>query len=109
MLMNETDLHYKVVDYIRKYHKNAVLNVGLREMQDTSEKRVDAYRKGYTSGQPDITIMNLYKHYSGFCIELKTPWELVNYQIIKVLHLIGTRITVIGLWFPMITTNFIER
>ena len=67
MLINETNLYYKVVEYIRRYYKNAFLCAGLGELQDTSEK------KGYMFSQPDLTIMNLHKQYSGFTIELKMP------------------------------------
>jgi prophage antirepressor-like protein len=72
-LMNETDLHYKVVDFVRKYFPEAILVAGLGELQDTDPKRLSAYRKGYTRGQPDILILNRTRKNSGLAIELKTP------------------------------------
>ena len=70
---NETQLHYKVVAFIRKYYPGALLIAGLGELQTTSDKRIDAWKKGYAAGQPDIIICNHHKDYSGYCIELKTP------------------------------------
>ena len=72
-LLNEKDLHYKVVDYIRKNNEDAIIIAGLGENQDTAEKRIYSKKCGYTSGQPDLLITNLHKHYTGFAIELKTP------------------------------------
>ena len=72
-LMNETDLHYKVVDFIRKFFKEAVIIPGLGELQDTKQKQGDAYRKGYRGGQPDILILNRTRKANGLAIELKTP------------------------------------
>ena len=48
MIGNETDLHYKVVDLIRKYYPDSILVAGLGENQDTEDKRLDSYKKGYT-------------------------------------------------------------
>ena len=72
-LMNETDLHYKVVDFVRKHFPEAIIVAGLGELQDTEEKRIAAKRKGYTKGQPDILILNKTRYYSGLALELKTP------------------------------------
>ena len=72
-LMNETDLHFKVIDFIRKFFVEAVLVPGLGELQDTEAKRLDAWSKGYKSGQPDIIILNRTRKASGLAIELKTP------------------------------------
>ena len=72
-LMNETDLHYKVIDFTRKFFKESVIVPGLGELQDTKQKQGDAYRKGYRGGQPDILILNRTRKASGLAIELKTP------------------------------------
>jgi prophage antirepressor-like protein len=72
-LMNETDLHFKVVDFVRKQFPEAIIIAGLGELQDTDSKRISAYRKGYTKGQPDILILNRTRKSSGLAIELKTP------------------------------------
>lgn len=72
-LRNETDLHYKVVHFIRKYLPHAIIAPGLGELQDSSEKRLDAWKKGYKSGTPDILLLNCHKYYNGLAIELKRP------------------------------------
>ena len=70
---NETDLHYKVVELIRNYYPNSILVAGLGENQDTGEKRLDSYKKGYQRGQPDLMILDYHREYKGLCIEFKSP------------------------------------
>ena len=72
-MMNEHDLHYKVIDFIRNYLPQAIVIPGMGELQATSAARVDAWKKGYKSGQPDILIANKHKHYTGLTIEMNTP------------------------------------
>ena len=72
-IANERDLHYKVVDYIRKYIKEAIIVPGLGEHQSNSNVRADAYFKGYQGGQPDILLLNYHTKYKGLAIEFKTP------------------------------------
>ena len=72
-LQNETDLHYKVIEYIRLYHPDALIVAGLGEYQHSGARRKDAFYKGYTGGQPDIIITNPMNGFSGFALELKTP------------------------------------
>ena len=72
-IANERDLHYKVVDYIKKYIKEAIIIPGLGEHQIRSSLRSDAYMKGYTGGQPDILLLNYHTKYKGLAIEFKTP------------------------------------
>ena len=81
MIGNETDLHYKVVDLIRKYYPDTILVAGLGENQDTEDKRLDSYKKGYTRGQPDLMILDYHKDYKykGLCIEFKSPTN--NYHV----------------------------
>ena len=74
MIGNETDLHYEVVDLIRKYYPGTSLG----ENQDT-DKRLDSYKKGYARGQPDLMILDYHKAYKGLCIEFKSPTN--NYHI----------------------------
>ena len=69
---NELDLHKKVIDYIRRFH-NLIIVVGLGENQDTKQKRIESWQKGYQKGQPDLIVQNCHKDYNGLCIELKTP------------------------------------
>ena len=70
---NETDLHYKVVQLIRNYYPDSTLVAGLGENQDTEDKRLDSYKKGYQRGQPDLMILDYHKYYKGLCIEFKSP------------------------------------
>ena len=70
---NEYDLHTKVVEFMRKRYPSALVVAGLGELQDTSKKRIDSWKKGYQKGQPDLVIQNLHRTYSGLCIEFKTP------------------------------------
>ena len=79
MIGNETDLHYKVVDLIRKYYPNSILVAGLGENQDTDDKRLDSYKKGYMRGQPDLLVLDYHKDYKGLCIEFKSPTN--NYHV----------------------------
>ena len=76
---NETDLHYKVVHLIRRYYPDSILVAGLGENQDTDDKRLDSYKKGYMRGQPDLMILNYHKDYKGLCIEFKSPTN--NYNV----------------------------
>ena len=70
---DETDLHKKVVQFIRKYAPDAVIIPGLGEYQFNSTIRTNCYEKGYIGGQPDILIINAHRYYQGLAIELKTP------------------------------------
>ena len=79
MIGNETDLHYKVVQLIRNYYPDSILVAGLGENQDTEDKRLDSYKKGYTRGQPDLIILDYHKDYKGLCIEFKSPTN--NYHV----------------------------
>ena len=70
---NETDLHVKVVSFLKKRYPHSLSIVALRENQDTVYKRINSFKKGYLRGSPDLIINNLHKHYTGFCIEFKSP------------------------------------
>ena len=70
---NETDLHVKVVSFLKKRYPHSLFTVTLGENQDTTHKRIDSFNKGYLRGSPDLIINNLHKHYTGFCIEFKSP------------------------------------
>ena len=72
-LTNEKELHYKVVDFIKRFKPEAILVPGLGENQKTSQIRADSYFKGYEGGQVDILILNPHRYYQGLAIELKTP------------------------------------
>ena len=52
---------------------------GLGEDQDTPDKRINSWKKGYLKGQPDLIILNYHKDYNGLCIEFKSATNI--YQI----------------------------
>ena len=79
MISNEKELHYKVVNLIRNYYPDSLLVAGLGENQDTEDKRLDSWKKGYQRGTPDIMILNYHKDYNGLCIEFKSPTN--NYEV----------------------------
>ena len=70
---NETDLHVKVVSFLKKRFPYSTFVAPLGENQDTSIKRIDSFNKGYIKGTPDLIINNLHRYYTGFAIEFKTP------------------------------------
>ena len=70
---NEMDLHIKVVSFLKKRYPHSLFTVTLGKNQDTVHKRIDSFKKGYLRGSPDLIINNLHKHYTGFCIEFKSP------------------------------------
>ena len=70
---NEMDLHVKVVSFLKKRYPHSLFTVTLGENQDTVHKRIDSFKKGYLCGSPDLINNNLHKHYTGFCIEFKSP------------------------------------
>ena len=70
---NEMELHVKLVSFLKKRYPHNLFTVRLGENQDTVHKRINSFKKGYLHGSSDLIINNLYKHYTGFCIEFKSP------------------------------------
>ena len=70
---NEMDLHTKVVELARNFYPDALLVPGLGENQDTSEKRINSWKKGYQRGKPDLMVLNNHRDFKGLCIEFKSP------------------------------------
>ena len=70
---SETDLHVKVVSFLKKRYPHSLFTVTLGENQDTVYKRINSFKKGYLRGSPDLVINNLHKNYTGICIEFKNP------------------------------------
>ena len=70
---NETDLHTKVVSFLKKRHPHSIFSAGLGENQDSVNKRINSFKKGYVHGSFDLIIHNLHKHYTGLAIEFKNP------------------------------------
>ena len=79
-LVNEFDLHAKVIDFVRRFHPEANIVAGLGENQDSEEKRIKSWQMGYTRGQCDILLLNKHKKWTGMAIELKSPtgWGVVS-------------------------------
>ena len=81
MIGNETALHCKGVNLIRRYYPDSILVAGLGENQDTDDKLLDSYKKGYMRGQPDLMVLDYHKDYKGLCFEFKSPTN--NYHVSK--------------------------
>ena len=77
---NEQELHYKVVDYIKRFYSAALLMTQMGELQDADAKRIDAYKKGYQKGSPDLILSNYHINYQGLCIELKARQIITKYR-----------------------------
>ena len=71
----EDRLHYDIVEHIKNRYPDAVLQAGLGEHLTTRHARIDATNKGYTAGQPDITILRGLPNgfQDALAIELKNP------------------------------------
>ena len=80
---NETDLHTKVVSFLKKRYSYSIVTATLNENKDTSKKRIESHKKGYLRGSPDLIINNLHKHYTGFAIEFKNPKEMAFCEMIS--------------------------
>jgi hypothetical protein len=69
-----------------RFYPDALIIAGLGELQVTSSKRINCWRKGYQKGQPDIIVGNPNKKYVGFCIDFyklyKPSPEMEKYQVI---------------------------
>ena len=61
---NATDLHVKVVSFLKKRFPYSIFVAPLGENQDTSFKRIDSFNKGYIKGTPDLIINNLHRYYT---------------------------------------------
>ena len=80
---NETDLHVKVVSFLKKRYPHSLFTVTLGENQDTVHKRIDSFKKGYLRGSPDLIINNLHKHYTGFASSLRVQKEMASCHLIS--------------------------
>ena len=72
-LVNEDDLHKRVVAFIRRFYPDVIMIPGLGEYQTNTTIRTSCYNKGYSGGQPDILIINSHRYYQGLALELKSP------------------------------------
>jgi prophage antirepressor-like protein len=81
----EDVLHYRVIDHIQKEYPDAVIHAGLGEHLTTLHAGLDAKLKGYTKGEPDITVIRKLPNtfQDVLAIELKNPngkGKLEDYQ-----------------------------
>ena len=53
---NETDLHTKVVSFLKKRYPYSICTAKLGENQDTGKKRIESHKKGYLRGSLDLII-----------------------------------------------------
>ena len=72
-IKNEMDLRTKVISFIKRRFSNSIFHAGLGENQDTINKQINSFKKGYLSGSCDLTMLNLHKCYSDFALEFKNP------------------------------------
>ena len=102
---NEMDLHCKVVELIRNFYPNALLVPELGENQDTPEKRINSWKKGYMRGQPDLMTNQLTNNYcvsesqlkmkekycdNEYAFILSNDYDKINKLIHK--YMVGVRI-----------------
>ena len=73
----EEQLHAKIAYYIKRYYPYLYTDAFLGEMQvhsvdgEISDRRLEASRKGFTSGACDLFISNYHINYRGLCVEFK--------------------------------------
>ena len=72
-LKSEYELHTKIVNFIRRFYPRVLINASLGELQDTKNKRIQSWEKGYTAGSADLIIYKKHPQYIGIAIEFKTP------------------------------------
>jgi hypothetical protein len=72
-MYSENDLHFKVVDHIRRFHPHDNMTAGLGEFQTTIALRIEGKMKGYQKGTADLMIMNNQLEFRGLCLEFKNP------------------------------------
>ena len=72
-MINEYDLHSRVIHFIRRGYPELNLIPSLGENQTTENLRIKSYNMGYKRGSPDLVILNKTKKYSGLVIEFKNP------------------------------------
>ena len=79
-LLNEFDLHTKIVDFIRRFHPDANIVAAIGENQDSEAKRIKSWQLGYSKGTCDILLLNKHKKHTGFAIEVKSPvgWGVLS-------------------------------
>ena len=57
---NETDLHTKVASLLKKRYTHSIFSAGLGENQNSVNKRINSFKKGYLRGSFDLIVLNLH-------------------------------------------------
>ena len=80
---NETDLHVKVVSFLKKRYLHSLFTVTLGENQETVHKRIDSFKKGYLRGSPDLIIKIYINIAQVFASSLRVQKEMASYHLIS--------------------------
>ncbi len=70
-ITNENELHNAVVNYLKQ--TDLMFSCPLPVNLNTDTLRIEAIKKGYTCGMPDIIVYSPNSKYNGLCFELKSP------------------------------------
>ena len=73
VVLTEADLHCTLVAETRKTWPAALLVPGIGELPEAGQRRLQAWKMGYTRGQPDIMILNPSGEHRGLAVEFKHP------------------------------------
>ena len=73
MMRSETDLHEKVVHFLRQFHPSVLMSPGLGELGTSDAIRLANWRKGYIAGTCDLFVHRQHKSFCGIAFEFKTP------------------------------------
>lgn len=71
-IKDEYDLQKEAIKYLKKTDLLFTC-LGLPEFLDTDEKRIEATKRGYTVGSPDLVIFTPNQFYNILCVEFKAP------------------------------------
>ena len=101
---SETDLHVKVISFLKKRYPHSIFSAGLGENQDSVNKRINSFKKGYLRGSFNLILHNLNKHYTSFAIEFKSPkrkWSMEMVYLISLRCCDSIKTMASRLSFPM--------
>jgi hypothetical protein len=102
----ERQLQLSVVQYLRDCYPWAPLIPGLGEHQSSSSRRMDAWAKGYLSGQPDLLILAPSKGFCGLAIEFKSPSYRKKASASQLIFL--GRLAAVSRFMTVVSNNFEE-
>jgi hypothetical protein len=76
VIRTETQLHEKIVGFVRSRYPAVLTSAGLGETGSTEALRLANWRKGYTGGCPDLFLYQRHPKHVGFALEFKHPGGL---------------------------------